>query len=362
MINIEKTSFNVGRDLDNYSWIIVFYSFIVSLLIIYFLFVNKSLDGTLEIQLYSDTITYENYANQHTELELTELINVNYNYFGPVIIFKILGKNRLNVVFFNILILIYFFYSLNKILCLNKIKLLLLLCFNPIIFFSFLSLNKEILSFLFIIFFLKYISQKKMLYFILSIIFSLFVRWQLSCFFITYAILTSFLNPSYKNIINSIIVLIFFISIIFPILSSSIFKSVVNVVLESKGTYEGSGLFITSNELQTKGLYFLIMVPKLFHLLFGLLVKINPKYIYDDFWNNVIVTGQSIPFLYIFITIFLKILNKKINLFNALFFASIIYFIIFTTTPIYAPRYFVPVYILLSIVLSSRYQYIFRKD
>ena len=355
-IKIQKSQFSAGRDLDVYSWIIVFTVFIILLLTVYFQFVSKSLDRKLQIQLYSDTLTYEKYVKENPQINWFSLISFNGNYLGPVLIFKMLGQNRIVLVLFNILIVFNFIYSTRKLFSVNKIKLLLLLCINPVIAFSILSLNKEMLILLFLPFFLKYVKNKTVIYFILSLFLSLLVRWQLSLFFITYTLMTSWFNPWRKDRFASIVILILAISILYPIFSSRYFSSVVNISLESRGLDEGSGIFITMNEMQNKGLYFLVFVPKVLHLLFGLLLRIRNILIFDDFWNNVVVTGQSIPFLYLFINLFIKVKTKKINLSNEFYFLTVIFFIVFALTPIYAPRYFLPAYIILSVMFSSKYQ------
>ena len=52
----------------------------------------------------------------------------------------------------------------------------------------------------------------------------------------------------------------------------------------------------------------------------------------------------------------LKIVKRKISVYNNSFYLAVLYCFIFALSPIYAPRYFFPVYILLAIVLSMRKQ------
>jgi hypothetical protein len=119
----------------------------------------------------------------------------------------------------------------------------------------------------------------------------------------------------------------------------------------SAAEYEGSGLYEWLIGMQNSGYYWLIFPIKAAHLLFasGLRMDrlLNPTEIYNDMWQLLHSTATLILFLFLWRA-------RRARLANDFFFISVVYIAVFAITPIYAARYFYPVYVLWAVALVTR--------
>jgi hypothetical protein len=129
----------------------------------------------------------------------------------------------------------------------------------------------------------------------------------------------------------------------------SFFSKVESVAVEGEASNKGSGLYILFLNIQRHFGYFLVFIPKTLHQLIGILARVKNLFNYQDFYNDVIVILQSMAFLVQLVALFFKKLKFK----NNVLFLALLYCIIIGLSPIFAPRYFFPVYILFSIYLSD---------
>jgi len=105
-------------------------------------------------------LTYEKIARE--KHNIIDLVKVNKNYLGPIIIIlKIFNSNRKLVYLFNCFIFILSWFILFKNLRINKFKFLIFMFISPIMFSSLLSVNKEIISMLVIVLLVEYYKNKK---------------------------------------------------------------------------------------------------------------------------------------------------------------------------------------------------------
>ena len=92
-----------------------------------------------------------------------------------------------------------------------------------------------------------------------------------------------------------------------------------------------------------------LVLPKFLFLFIGVLVRFYKLLDFTDFYNNVVVFTQCIANFIILV----NIIKLKIKLDNIYFFSAIVYCIIFSLSPIFAPRYLFPGYILFAMAIAS---------
>ncbi|GAQ14820.1 hypothetical protein MODO_2512 [Myroides odoratimimus] len=312
----------------------------------------EAIKETVDFQFYADTNTYVRLYN--AGYTINEVAQVNLNLVGPLLILKSVFGNFYLVLFINLLVLYQTIRNLSKAYNLNQAKLFMMLIIAPLMLGSIIGINKEIFSLWSISFILLYMEKSKIKYFIYAMIISVFVRWQLSLVILIAFVSVSRLNP-YKNYrLKTILLLLIGISIFYPLNLKS-FEHVDNVaMLGAETTSEGSGLFTTLILIQNQFLgYLIVFVPKAFYLLGGLIFRIGKIFDFKNLYNNFFVTLQCVFNLLLLYKVFKK--RPRVN--DSLVFIGIVYLIIFSITPIFAPRYLFPVYFLMCIYLSKRKSY-----
>jgi len=327
-------------------------SILVSLsAVIFYVFVGESvLEGQIDFQFYADSLTYEElyYSNYFDNIWKT--VGFGGNYFGPILILKSFNGSRVCVLLFNCAI---FLISIKLIVSSSNIRpriLLFLLILNPITFFSLVSVNKEIISLLVCALVIKWIYSRWFGYVFFAFFISFMVRWQLSIFVLFLVFSMSNLNFIKKLRFLYILISLIFISIVYYKLGH-LFENVNAVAQAGALTNQGSGIYSLFNRLQAQGFYFLVFVPKTLHAIFGLISNIFSIFNPTNIYNDVIITINAVVSFSVFCFLFLR---NRFRLRNDLVFASILYCMIFSLSPIYSPRYFYPVFIFLAIILASR--------
>lgn len=347
-------------ELRNYNLIkrSIFIGFYVLLLIITFIeVVEPSLQGNTELRVGADSLTYIQAAKWVDKSE--NLVSVSNNLFGPVLILWIFENNFFAVVIFNSILLILALLFLSKDFP-HIDKILFLILLNPILFFSLLTPNKEIFSFLGISLFACFLknNNKKILF--MSLIASTFARWHQAIFLLLFLLWNSQFNPLYKRRLLSLIALVFIISILYPylfnqltFLDSNIEASIDNEFAQS--ITGGTTLYL--NNLQNNFLFFAALIPKIFITYFGIIWKNIPQMIFDielinndDLYNNYIMLGHQI---YTIIILPILINKHRLSLNSDNVYLAIFLTILFSATPFIQIRYIFPVYLLLCLELSK---------
>lgn len=308
----------------------------------------KSIENQDGIQFYADSSTYHQIVqgNHFVELDETGLVSVASNFFGPILILKILNNNYYLISALNILILYISVINISKLYKIKSFKLLLVLLANPITISSLLSINKEIISLLFISVFLQYLSKRTVLLLSLSIFLALMVRWQLIIFIIVVVIYYSKINFLFKKTWHYAFALLLMCSFLYVLTESAL--SAVRLNFEnSVDAHDGSGIWIKLIDAQNSGYYFLVFPLKAAQLLFGLIPNISNINSPYNFYNDVIQVLSSLATL----ILLFSLTTRKMTTKNNLFFISLLYLIIFCLSPIFTPRYLYPVYLMWSILV-----------
>jgi len=346
--NIMNAMGRLCRGFDPFH-LLVLTAYILLSFAFYIYVAEPALIGETDFRVWADADLYEVTADLYEGV--SDLIGIDTNRFGPVMIVSLLNNNYFYIYLFNCLILLVSFYLINSTGDINGSKLLFYLLINPMLFISLMSVNKEILSLLFAALLLSYLKNHQTKYLLLCLLVSFFVRWQLTLFLLLYLLLISPFLKMNTNRVKALSIFIISISVVYIIASEQL-----QIVLDAADIFadmdtSGSGLFMRLNEIQSKFGYVLVFIPKIFQNLFGSIMRISAIFDWSDFYNNFIVATQSILFAVMAI---LLIVKKKLNIYNDIFYLAIIYSILFALSPFVQNRYFFVVYVVLAVLLANK--------
>jgi len=168
-----------------------------------------------------------------------------------------------------------------------------------------------------------------------------------NCFWVLISPLNFFRHRTTLTCLISIVVM----SAVFYEIGNIAFPNVTEVASEGVAQWEGTGLWGWLLNIQYSGGYFMVFPLKALHSMFGILAYIKKIVDPPEFYNYVVVMLHSLTMLCVMLYAFVK---KKLRLKNNTFYIAIIYLLIFGLTPIYAPRYFYPVFVLLCVLVSEK--------
>lgn len=333
-----------------------YYGFVLFLIFfmtfIYFSYVIPSLDQLIPWQLYSDSVTYEKIALNVTNISFSNLLTINGNLIGPVLLYKAVGYNRNLIVIINICCFLTTLYMLRPVFRYTLLSVTFFLLINPLIFFSILTLNKEIPSLLVIALIIYARTKSKKKYFLIALLISIFVRYQLTIFLVMYFLTFSKLYFFRQSKPITIILLVMMASLLYAVFSRNLFFSIATIGAEKNA--DATGLMNTLNEIQRNGGYFLIVFIKVFFIMTLLITKISKFGQVYDFWNFTILLSHSLACFCMFISIATKIFIKRLPVKNEIIYLMILYAVFFGVSPIFAPRYFLIEYFLGILLLTAR--------
>lgn len=314
-------------------------------LFVFIFLAYPSLNGEVNIQAYSDALTYERLAKEN----FSEYVSISFNLLGPILILKMFNYNYILIYLFNIMILLISIKLLFRYYDLKKNVFLFFLFLNPMTLFALFSVNKEILLLLEVVLLLIYLKEKSFILIIIMIAFGYIIKWQMA-FFILIILVMIGLEKIYKNRLLYLGVLLFGISLILPLLTNT-FSHLIEISNLDSDVVKGSGIFSILLSIQWHyGGYSIVFFPKVLQLLFGLLGRSYLILEWGDFWNNFVQTLSSLSF---FMLAVYSVYKKKMRLSNTIFFVVMVFFMIYAITPIFSVRYFFPAYILLVVLVSQ---------
>lgn len=352
--------------------LIVFYSLAA---LLFYQSVILPLQQVCEIRFGADSETYVSYAES---LDYENLISVSANYFGPVVLLRMLQNNLLLVAELNCAVFIWMYLLIQKYYDLKFIKFSILLLVNPMLFMSLATLNKEIFGMASVVLTLCFAKSGKKILLLLSILFAIFTRWQQVLVILTFLAMISKFNPFKKRIL-AILFLVFFVSLVYPSQAaflSSAANETATFELQQEKLF---GVLPVLNQLQDNYLFFVALIPKTLINLFGNVFRpldlLTQKIEIDasDVYNSYIVTGQQASMVLLVLMAgyeFLKKLLKAGNLnrwynqkktstkfiesINNELLYCIVYCILFSLGAFIQYRYFFPIYILLCAELCKK--------
>lgn len=307
-----------------------------------------SLTGAIDLQTYSDSLTYERLSKNLPSG--ISLISVSANLIGPITLLRIFDYSYPLIFAFNLLILVVSLGLIFRYYDLNKNVFLFFMFVSPLMFFSMFNVNKETLLILNMALFLSFLKNRKLLFIVLAIALSLLIRWQMTAF-ILLALSLLFVDRYFGARKTIVMGLIVGISIVYPMLAG-VFEAVISHSLPDNDAVRGSGIFQRMNQIQnTTGGYVIAFLPKLLLINFGIIKRFHMITELSLFWSYFVLMLHSVASLLLTIYVIFK---KRFTFNNKLIYLAIVYGSIFAVSPIINVRYFLPMYILFAVVASSR--------
>jgi hypothetical protein len=310
-----------------------------------------ALEGRSEFQFFADSSTYHEAARG--ELDQVDgvegVIGISGNFLGPLLVLALAGDNYYVVLMLNALIMFLAVRSISDSLNLDSLKLLAVLLANPLTISSLLSVNKEIIAIAFIALMVNGLVTRSVLALMAALAVSFLVRWQLTAYLVVVLAMANRWNPMRNHRLGSLLVLLIAISVAYVQLAE-VFEAVRLNFETAAEDYEGSGTFQWLVKLQEQGWYWLVFPFKAAHLLFATGLRFDrladPTVIYNDTWVLLHSTATLALFLILW-------WSRRVTIANDVVYVSLVYLAVFALTPIYASRYFYPVYVFWSMALVA---------
>lgn len=343
-----------------------------SLLVIYFFlliialnqFIVPGLNDQNDLRLWADSVHYMKLA----ETKLQYGSDADFSFFSIPTILTLLENNLYLVFALNTLLFLIAYRSLCYCFDFNKKSFLFWIFINPMFVFALLTPNKEIFAFSAVATLNCFIKTKKYFYLILAGSLCLFARGQLFFISFLFLFLTSRFYTFYKiRRDHTLIIFVLLLSVLYPFFSDNWIDEETKFALNYYfDILIGSGAVVVLYDLQTKGLFFAALIPKLLLNLFGNLPKVKDCFIIPlgldgkvnlySSWANV---GHEICLLVLMWASFIK--DKfHFNLNNDFTYYACLNMIFFAITPFIQPRYTFPVYV--TFVLQYTQYTIFGKE
>lgn len=310
-----------------------------------------AVEGRIHLEFYADSETYLEIGND-SSITFQNILLIQPNVLGQILILRFLQNSYVLVFIMNACIAYYFYHVVSTYFNLNRKILFTYLFISPMFFGSVVLINKEMISILALSFFFKYYHGKNFLYLLLAIVVSFFVRWQMALFIFVAAVTVGQLNFFKKWKTVTLLLCLFGVSLMY-FLNKSSFQHVNDVLQVAKAgdTESKSGIFYTIMDIQNGSPigYLLVFPFKAMHLFVGMVSKYMKFFDWSNMYNNTFIFSQSVMHFIVVI----NVIRKRIKFNNIFLFVAILYAIIFALTPIYSPRYFFPVYILLACAVAT---------
>jgi hypothetical protein len=233
----------------------------------------------------------------------------------------------------------------------SRLRLLFYLTLTPLMFTSLLSINKEIMAVAAIAFFAAYYASGRRWQLAVALATSFLVRWQMTLFMLVFMGMASPLNPFRRRRFLSVLVLTVAISIVY-VQNLATFRRLDQVAaLGAREAVEGSGLYSAFISVQNSYGYFLVFLPKTLHQMIGPLSRVDKVTDMSNFFNNDVLFFHSLATLSL---LFAALLRRRIRLDLDPVYIAAVYAAVFGLSPIFSPRYFLPIYVLMAIALALR--------
>jgi hypothetical protein len=315
-------------------------------LFLFFTYVSPGLNGTGDVRLWADSTHY-------MELARSKLIGeeVKFDFFSITSILTLLGNNLFLVVIFNLVSFVFAYTATVRCFNLDKSKFLFWIFINPMFTVSWITPSKEMLAFVAVLNLNCFIKSKKYIYIVIASIFALSARNQSFFVLILFVFLTSKFYRYEKKREITLIFFVLLLSLSYPFISDYLLgddiNSAVNYYFQ---TSTSGGFVIILYELQTKGLFFIVFIAKIFMNFFGNIPRIQDCFSitkeidgYYNIYGTLIYIGHQLCLLAIFIN---ACITKKIrlDLHDDFTYYVCIHLIFFAITPFVEPRYMFPIY------------------
>ncbi len=334
---------------------------VLTSVLLFFVYVNPSLNGTNGLRIGADSDYYLWFAGLRKEAPspdlgytydgVPELVSIGGDILSPVMIARLLGSNIL-ILCFNYLLFFVAVRLFAQSVPMRAPLLTLLLLVNPAVLVSILTVNKEILVLVSVAMLCKYMASdgKSRLLLLGALLIGLFGRWQHFVITIFFLMLVGRVNPLRRRRNLTICVLVLSITVAVSYFSSTIY---VLIGMRSGDSLQSKmGLMLAT--AQDHFLYFAVVLPKIAQdlysgaFLYGRISKARPSV---DIYNTVIAPLSSLA--NIVVTIWF-IATRRFSLDNDRLFFAVVYMLLFGVLPFAQCRYCLPAYYFLCVEIATR--------
>jgi hypothetical protein len=310
-------------------------------------FIEPALNGNNDFRVWADSVHYMELAKD----KMLGGVDNNISIFSVPSILFFLGNDVAAFFILNVLLVSIGYFSLCRCFDFKKEEFLYWILVNPMFFFSLLTPSKEILAFSSIMMLNCFIKSRRYPYLIFAALFSLFARVQLFFVLVLFIFLTSKFYFFNKRRLVTLIAFLLIMSGLYPFISQYLLGEDINFALDLYFTRNtGSGVANILYELQNKGLYFVVFIPKLFLNFFGNIPKIQDCFVVPldengkiDVYASWANTGHQILWTVMLVIAVAK-KKFKFDLANDFTYYVCLNIIFFIITPFIQPRYIFPVY------------------
>ncbi len=334
------------RSMAFYGWMLVF----TALALLFLALIGRAaLQDQDLFQFYADSITYHRVYEGDLDLSSGTLIGVASNYVGPMLVLNLAGGSAYIVALLNILVFTLSVDSISKTMGLDAPKFAGLLMLSPLTVSSLLSVNKEVFFFPFLALALVAYTRRSTLAMILAILVSILFRWQLLIFYLV--LLALIHGPKLVKRRSMVIALLLVAISAIYVMTLDWLAPVLAVSEASIADFDGgSGLFEATLNYQKEGLYFLVFPVRALHLLFGMGLRFGPMFSPEDIYNDLFVAIHCLVSLIMF---GLVLKRGQLSLRSDIVFSAIVFTALMSVSPIFAPRYLYPVFVVLVLTLAG---------
>lgn len=307
-----------------------------------------ALEGFNDWQFFADSPTYHQFLRELGQGgSWREAIGVGANYLGPLLLLGLVGDNYYAVLLLNAALLYFSVLALARATGCNAFLLALVLLLNPLTISSVLSVNKEILSLVFLALLLNAYRSGSVLLLVAALATSLLVRWQMTLFALVLVASMGFWGPNTARRGWFLAALLVGISLVY-VFAGAVLGEVQENFEMAAADYNGSGLYALLVRAQQDGWYWAVFPAKALYLLYALGLRVDRLLRPDDIYNDIWQLLHSSAMLLLTLAAGLR---GRLALRDDHVFVALVYLAVFALTPIYAPRYFYPVYVLLAVAL-----------
>jgi hypothetical protein len=325
-------------------------------LVLFAVLVRPSLEGTNGLRMTADSGTYLALMTALVA-DPWQLVSIGANYLGPFLILRLTGADLLAIALVNCGLFLVSYRYLVRAFDLDRRKFVALLCLNPMLGISLLSVNKEILGFASAAFVACYLATGRRWQLAVALLFSILTRWQMTLVILLVLLVRSRLNPFVRHRAITLVLMVGAISVLYP----TVLRVVLAPGLESQFTASQltstAGLTLLLASIQDHFGYFIVLIPKVGLNYFGNLFRlfdfvVRPGTIdYSDVYNNVIVLGHQLCMV---LVCWLALRKRRLRLSSDTVYFIAVYSIVFGISVLISYRYFFPLYLLLCLDLCRR--------
>lgn len=340
-----------SASLGDPAWLVV-YGYITFAAAFYFFVASASLSGALDLQMFADSLTYEEFARSLQFHEVFDIDIFRSNYFGPCFLLHVVGFSREVVFVCNAMTFLASMHYMFKLKVTSRVKMVLLIALNPLVFFSLFGVNKEIFSLLSVALLLHYLQNRASIACLAaSMLISGLVRWPLLIFIIIAAYMVRRQSVKLRWRLMMLIGLLAFVSFS-PTLMPDLFGGVRENSLLGAAVdihEERTGSYRILNGIQDYPLgYLLAFIPKALLLHFGLGFRIYNLFDPVDFWNNFVITLFAVELSGLLLVLWRR---RRFKVSHDVIYIALIYAALVVFSPIYSPRYLLPLLLCYVLVL-----------